>query len=86
MDKIEQLYLSGLTIEEVAAETGLSIWIVRSRVRKLGISRHRKVAIKLSKRKPNRETRNDGYLDKLEKKEAALYIKANQLFKPIATN
>ncbi|MCT8874155.1 hypothetical protein [Shewanella xiamenensis] len=86
MDKIEQLYLSGLTIEEVAAETGLSIWTVRSRVRKLGISRPRKVAIKLSKRKPNRETRNDGYLDKLEKKEAALYIKANQLFKPIATN
>lgn len=60
MDKIEQLYLSGLTIEEVAAETGLSIWTVRSRVRKLGISRPRKVAIKLSKRKPNRETRNDG--------------------------
>lgn len=82
MDNIEKLYLSGLTIEEVAAETGLSIWTVRSRVRKLGISRQRKVAIKLSKRKPNRETRNDGYLDKLEKKEAALYIKANQLFKP----
>lgn len=86
MDNIEKLYLSGLTIEEVAAETGLSIWTVRSRVRKLGISRPRKVAIKLSKRKPNRETRNDGYLDKLEKKEAALYIKANQLFKPIAAN
>ncbi|MCT8866265.1 hypothetical protein [Shewanella xiamenensis] len=86
MKTIEELYLSGLTIEEVAAETGISMWTVRSTIRKLGISRPRKVAIKLSKRKPNRETRNDGYLDKLEKKEAALYIKANQLFKPIATN
>lgn len=86
MKTIEDLYLSGLTIEEVAAETGISMWTVRSTIRKLGIRRPRKVAIKLSKRKPNRETRNDGYLDKLKKKEAALYIKANQLFKPIATN
>lgn len=86
MNSISELYLSGLTIEEVATETGISIWTVRSTVRKLGISRPRKVAIKLSKRKQNRETRNDGYLDKLEKKEAALYIKANQLFKPVAAN
>ncbi|MCL1088022.1 MULTISPECIES: hypothetical protein [Shewanella] len=81
MNSISELYLSGMSIEEVSAETGISMWIVRSTLRKQGISRPRKLAISMSKRK---ETRNDGYLDKLEKKESALYIKANQLFKPLS--
>ena len=79
MNSISELYLSGLNIEEGAAQSGQSIWSVRSTLRNLGISRPRKLAISMSKRK---ETRNDGYLDKLEKKEAAMYFKAHQLFKP----
>ncbi|MGL6124623.1 MAG: hypothetical protein ACRC1W_16870 [Shewanella sp.] len=79
--RIGELYSSGMSIEDVSAEAGISMWTVRSTLQKLGISRPRKLAISMSKRK---ETRNDGYLDKLEKKEAALYIKANQLFKPLS--
>ncbi|QYJ79390.1 hypothetical protein [Shewanella acanthi] len=82
MSSIEQLYKDGLSIEEVAAETGETIWKVRSTVRKAGIARPRAEAIKLSKRNPNLAERSEGYLDKIESKEAALYLKANKLFKP----
>ena len=45
MNSISELYLSGMSIEEVSAETGISMWIVRSTLRKQGISRPRKLAI-----------------------------------------
>lgn len=80
--QIQELYLSGMTIDEVAAEIGEKPSVVRRTLRNLGIMRSRQLAISLSKRKPNSEQRSETYLDKVEKKEAALYIKANQLFKP----
>lgn len=82
--QIQELYLSGMTIDEVAAEIGEKPSVVRRTLRNLGIMRSRQLAISLSKRKPNSEQRSETYLDKVEKKEAALYIKANQLFKPTA--
>ena len=82
METIAQLYLTGMNIEEVAAACGISTRKVRTTLRNLGMMRSRQLAISLSKRKPNSEQRSETYLDKVEKKEVALYIKANQLFKP----